>query len=252
MAATALHAAVEPSHRFYVGMAVTCAVIAFLGFTPTYWAPLAAGSIDEAPIVHLHAVLFSAWSLFFILQATLIANGRFAHHRAFGLAGISLATAMLLVGLATAIHSMSVQIEAGMGERARGFLIVPVTTILFFAAVMAVAIANRRRPEVHKRLIVLASVAILMAAVARLLRLALGKAGLLTGLPPIEFSALPAFATDLLIVAAIIHDWRTRGRPHPVYLVGGGLWLAIQFGRIPISKTPQWHAVADWLATFTA
>ncbi|MBM4218571.1 MAG: hypothetical protein FJ171_02830 [Gammaproteobacteria bacterium] len=130
---------------------------------------------------------------------------------------------MLLVGLATAIHSTNVQIAAGMAERARGFLIVPVITILFFAAVMAVAIANRRRPEVHKRLIVLASVAILMAAVARLLRLALTKAGPLTGPPPIEFSALPSLATDLLIVAAIIHDWRTRGRPHPVYLVGGGL-----------------------------
>lgn len=250
MVATAMEAAAGRPGRFYVGMAVTCAVTAFLGFTPTYWAPLAAGSVDEAPIVHLHAVLFSAWSLFFILQATLIASGRIAHHRAMGLAGISLATAMLFVGLATAIHSMNVQTAAGLGDRARGFLIVPVTTILFFAAIIAVAVANRQRPEIHKRLIVLASIAILMAAVARLVRFALGKTDALTGPPPIEFSALPALLTDLLIVAAIVYDWRTRGRPHPVYLIGGGLWLAIQLGRIPISKTPQWHVIAKWLAAF--
>ncbi|HEY7753557.1 MAG TPA: hypothetical protein VH856_07050 [Steroidobacteraceae bacterium] len=238
--------------RFFLVMALVCALIAFLGFAPTYWAPLAAGTLSEAPIVHLHGLLFSAWSLFFVTQAALIANGRARQHRALGLLGIALASAMLFVGLATAIHSAGAHIAAGFGDRARGFMIVPVTTILFFAVAVAVAIANRGRPEVHKRWMVVASVAILMAAVARIVRFLRFGTEFPPGPPPIEMSVVPALGTDLLIVAAILYDWRTRGRPHPAYWVAGGAWLAIQLLRIPFSRTPAWHAVADWLLAFAA
>jgi len=236
--------------RFYLALALACALVAFLGFVPTYWAPLATGSLAEAPIVHLHAALFSAWTLFFIGQAGLAGTGRIAQHRALGLVGISLASMMLFVGLATAIHSAEVHIAAGLGDRARGFMIVPVTTVLFFALAVGVAIANRRRQEVHKRWMVIASVAILMAAVARIVRFLRFGADVPPGPPPIEMSVVPALGTDLLIVAAMIHDWRTHGRVHPAYWIGGGAWLAIQLGRIPLSKTPQWQAVADWLLAF--
>lgn len=236
--------------HFYFGMALTCGLVGVLGFVPTYWAPLAAGSVAEAPIVHLHAALFTAWSLFFIAQTGLVAGGHTAHHRAFGLAGISLATAMLFVGLATAIHSAHALVAAGFGDRARGFMIVPVTTIMFFALAVGIAIANRGRPEVHKRWMLIGSVAILMAAVARIVRFLRFGTEVPAGPPPIEMSVVPALGTDLLIVAAMIYDWRTRGRVHPVYWVGGGAWLAIQLGRIPFSKTPQWQAAADWLLGF--
>ena len=236
--------------RFYFGMAVTCGLIALLGFLPTYWAPLASGSLSVAPVIHLHGLLFTAWAVFFVVQAHLATSGRIARHRALGLVGISLASLMLLVGLAAAIHSVETQIAAGQGVRGRSFMIVPVTTILFFACTVAIAIAKRRRTEVHRRLMLVASAAILMAAVARLVRLALTQSGQLTGPPPIEFSILPALITDLLIVAAMIHDRRTQGRVHPAYWIAGGTWLAIQLGRIPFSRTPAWQAVVDWLLGF--
>ena len=236
--------------RFYFALALVCALVAFLGFAPTYWAPLAAGSLAETPIVHLHAVLFTAWTLLFIVQARLAGTGRIARHRAFGLAGIALASSMLFVGLATAIQSAEAHSAAGFGDRARGFMIVPVTTILFFAVAVGVAIVNRSRPEVHKRWMLIASVAILMAAAARIVRFLRFGTDAPPGPAPLEMSIVPALGTDLLIVAAMIHDWRTRGRVHPAYWIGGGAWLAIQLGRIPYSKTSQWHAAADWLLRF--
>jgi hypothetical protein len=236
---------------FYVGMAITCALIAFAGFTPTYWAPMMAGTLDVAPIVHLHGLVFTAWTLFFILQTSLAASGRIERHRALGLLGVSLATAMLFVGLAAAIHSLENSIEAGYGDRAIAFSIVPMTTVTFFAGFVAGAVSNVRRPEIHKRLMVLASVAILMAAFARIVRMLVGRVAD-AGPPPVEFTVVPAIATDLLIAVAMIHDWRTRGRPHPVYLIGGGIWLAVQFGRIPFSHTPQWRAIAEWFLGFSS
>lgn len=250
MIADASVAVQAASERFFFRIAIVCALIAFAGFVPTYWAPLAAGSLAAAPIIHLHGLLFSAWAVFFVLQAHLATSGQVATHRALGLVGIALASAMLFVGLAVAIHSVEMQIAAGQGERGRSFMIVPVTTIGFFACTIAAAIANRRRTEIHRRLILVASAAILMAAVARLVRLVLIQTGQLTGPPPVEFSALPALITDLVIVAAMIHDRRTRGRVHPAYWIAGGAWLAIQLARIPLSRTPLWQAVVDWLLAF--
>lgn len=250
MAATILETTRAQTRFFYVGMALTCALIAFTGFTPTYWAPLLAGTLDEAPIVHLHGLVFTAWTLFFILQTSLAASGRIERHRTLGMVGISLATAMLFIGLTAAIHSVTNHIAAGHATRGISFSIIPITTVIFFAGTVAVAIANVRSPEVHKRLMVLASIVILMAAFARIIRMLMGRAGD-SGPPPVELTVLPAIATDLLIVAAMIHDWRTRGRPHPVYLIGGGLWLVVQMGRIPLSHTPLWRSVAEWLLGFS-
>jgi len=250
MAATTLETARAQTRFFYVGMALTCALIAFTGFTPTYWAPMLAGTLDEAPIGHLHGLVFTTWTMFFILQTSLAASGRIERHRAMGLVGISLATAMLFVGLAAAVHSLTNHTAAGHAAGAISFSIVPITTVIFFAGTVAVAIANVRRPEVHKRLIVLASIVILMAAFARIIRMLMSGVGD-SGPRPVEFTVVPAIATDLLIVAAMIYDWRTRGRPHPVYLIGGGLWLIVQMGRIPFSHTPLWRAVAEWFLGFS-
>ena len=129
---------------------------------------------------------------------------------AMGLLGISLASAMLFVGLAAAIHSVEAHIAVGFGDRARGFMIIPVSTMLFFALAVSVAITNRSRPEIHKRWILLASIAILMAAVARIVRFVRFGTDIPPGPPVVEMSVVPALGTDLLIVVAMIHDWRTR------------------------------------------
>jgi len=49
---------------------------------------------------------------------------------------------------------------------------------------------------------------------------------------------------DLMLVAATVFDWRTRGRPHPVYLVGGSVLLLMQLTRVPISATPLSDSIA--------
>jgi len=52
---------VATSHAryFYFYMALACIAVAFLGFAPTYWLPLASGSFSSTPVVHFHGLLFS-------------------------------------------------------------------------------------------------------------------------------------------------------------------------------------------------
>jgi hypothetical protein len=247
-------AVVSESRWFYVRMAYACAAVAVLGFVPTYWMPLATGGFEGASLLHFHGWLFTAWMAVFVLQARAAATHRFDRHRALGLAGIAVATAMLFTGLMVAVHAIERSATAGFGVEARTFAIVPISIILFFAGAVAAAVASVRRPDAHMRLMLVATISILPPAIARVVFLLLAPAGAARpgeGAPPTVLMALiPSFTANLLLVVAMAYDWRTRGRVHPVYIAAGIALLAMQLGRIPLSTSSAWHAVAGWLVAF--
>jgi hypothetical protein len=206
-------------------------------------------------MMHLHGLLFSLWTLFFLSQALLVANRRLKTHRAWGLFGISLATAMLFTGMAVAIQGLQFRLEAGHGDAARAFTIEPVSGVLMFACFVTAAILNLRRPEWHKRLMLVATTALLQAAVARFFFLAAtgGGPGARPGLgppQPIESTMIAGFLVELLIVAAMVHDWRSHGRVHPAYLSGFGVTVTVHLLRPVIGYTQAWYGFTDFLIAF--
>ena len=54
----------------------------------------------------------------------------------------------------------------------------------------------------------------------------------------------PALVACLLLIVAMMHDWRNRGRPHRVYVIGIIALVAIKLLDLPISETQAWHAFA--------
>jgi hypothetical protein len=237
--------AVASSHAryFYFYMALSCVAVAFLGFAPTYWVPMATGSFPSMPVIHFHGMLFFAWTLYFAFQTWLAASGRVARHRTIGMIGVSLATAMTIFGFLAAVNAMKRSAALGLTDAGIAFAIVPLSGILFFAVVFSLAIANTRQPETHKRLMLLAGISILDAAVARWFLTFLAPAGP-AGPPPVEITIIPALVAYLLLVPAMIFDWRRQGRPHPVYIYGGIALLAVKLLNWPISITPAWHVFA--------
>ena len=230
-------------NTFYVWMAGVFVLIAFGGFIPTYWAKLLTGSFPGAPIHHIHATLFFTWTVFFFVQTALVATGRIGDHRAWGLAGISLATAMAFTVVLAAIHSIKIAETINMGDQARRFSIVSLSALVVFATLFTLAIIKSRRSEVHKRLMLLAMIPLMHAAMARVFLTFFAPPGTV-GPPPVFVSVPPGLFVDLLIVAAVIYDWRTRGRPHPVYLIGGSAILAVQILCVPLSATAAWLSIA--------
>ena len=228
---------------FYFYMALSCAAVAFLGFAPTYWLPMARGSLQSTPLIHFHGLLFFAWTLYFVFQTWLAASGQVARHRTIGMIGVSLTTAMTIFGFLAAVTAMKRAAAVGLTDEGIAFAIVPLSGILFFAVVVTLAIANLRRPEIHKRLMLLAGISLLDAAVARWFLTFLAPPGP-PGPPPVPVTIAPAFVAYLLLVAAIVYDWRTRGRPHPVYVYGGIALLAVKLLNWPVSTSAAWHSLA--------
>jgi len=228
---------------FYFYMALSCMAVAFLGFAPTYWLPMATRSFPSLPVIHFHGMLFFVWTLYFAFQTWLAASGRIARHRTIGMIGVSLATAMTIFGFLAAVSTMKRSAAIGLTDAGVAFAIVPLSGILFFAVVFTVAVANTRDPETHKRLMLLVGISILDAAVARWFLTFLAPPGSV-GPPPVEVTIVPAFVAYLLLVVAVFFDWRARGRPHPVYIYGGTALVAVKLLNWPISTTAAWHSFA--------
>lgn len=228
---------------FYWWMALAFLFVAVLGFVPTYWAPMAAGTFTANPVIHIHAMIFFTWTLFFLVQTSLVQIGQTARHRAFGLVGISLATLMCVFGVLAALNSLVLATALGAGSAGEAFIIVPLSAIAMFAVLTGVAVANVKRPEIHKRLMLLATVAILDGPLLRPLK-AWVFTDLPPGPPPVSITLWASALTWIFIIAALAHDWRTRGRLHSVYLVGGGFIVIVGVLRLPVSELPAWRSVA--------
>ena len=154
------------SSRFYVGMAATFFVIAVVGFSPTFWIPMFKGTLHVSPITYVHALFFYSWTLLFLAQTFLAASGKLRLHRELGVLGVAVATGMCFAGMGVAINSLKRFEAAGMGAAERPISILSVAGILLFSTLFWAAILNVKRPELHKRLMMVAT-SLLLAGGAR-------------------------------------------------------------------------------------
>ena len=221
---------------FYIGMALVILITVFAGFSRSYFLKAQFGTPPLSTLLHVHGLVFTSWILLFLAQTTLVAARRTDIHRRLGVFGGVLAALLLILGTATAI----IRVKGGSapipGVPPLAFLAVPLFDMVVFASLVGAAFYYRHRADMHKRLMTLATVALLSAPIARL---------------PFEFmkAGPPAFfgLADLFIVALLVYDLATRRRVHPATIWGGLLILASQPLRLMIAGTPAWLAFARWV-----
>lgn len=220
---------------FYVGMAVAIVATAFAGFARTYYLRWHYDAPPLMPLLHLHGLVFTSWLLLLLAQTSLVAANRVDLHRRLGVAGAALAALMVVVGTVTAVT------RAGQGAAPTGvpplvFLAIPLGDMVMFAGLAGAGLWFRRRPDLHKRLMLLATTALMAAPIARL------PFGVLQAGPPAFFGL-----ADLFLVALIAYDLVTRRRVHRATLVGGLALVLSQPLRLMLSGTGAWLAFAAWL-----
>jgi hypothetical protein len=230
---------------FYLWMAGISVFVAFGGFIPTFWAKVAAGTFHAPPMIYVHGALLFSWTLFYFMQTALVAYGRTMDHRSWGLAGIALYSVMMCSILVAQMAVLKRADAQGMGDAARRFAAVSLCAWPLMAGIFTLAIVNVKRPQVHKRLMQLLIIGMLTPAIARVFLTLFAPPGAVGAGPPPAFVSLPpALVADLLILVAMFHDWRTRGRPHPVYVYGGLALLAQQVLTVPFAATATWMSIA--------
>lgn len=216
------------SHQFYIGITLFLIATVVTGFWQTYFGTLLSGGVTRPLVMHLHGAVFTGWMALLLLQVTLAATGRVRAHRRVGRVGIAYGVLVLVMGVIVTFAAPVMHVQAGRWtvDAAASFLILPIGDMFLFSGFFGAAIAYRHKPEIHKRLIVAATVALAFAAVGRL------------NLPLVVFFALWLAP----MAAAMAFDGLMRGRIHRVDAITTAV-MAVAFLRIFIMETERWRVI---------
>ena len=237
MASTSLDVPfIRPSDErpVYTYGAIAALVVLFVGFAPSYFLKGVFGGPELSTLKHVHGVVMTAWFTLFLVQVRMVATGHTALHRKVGVFGALLAMVVLAVGISAGMASARAGVTPIPQITPLQFLVMPIGEMVVFGTLFGAAIAMRKRSAYHKRLMLLASLAMLTPAFARLV----------TG-GPLVFYGL----TDGIILACIAYDTLKNRRVHPAFIGGLVFIVVVQFGRLALSQTPQWTAFAKWLVS---
>ncbi len=152
---------------FYFSMSLLVAGIVVWGFNHTVDQNLFHPAVPRPLILWFHGGAFSTWVLFFIFQSTLVRTHNVKWHRFFGWFGAGLATAMVVLGVMTAIVMTRFDSHTLHEPGGDAFLIVPFYDVAAFATLFTLAVLWRKKPELHRRLIFVATCGLLAAAFGR-------------------------------------------------------------------------------------
>jgi len=220
----------------YLALVLLLMVMVGLGFGP-YYRDLAMGQAKAHWLIHVHAAIYSGWLLLLLWQVLLVRRGHTKAHRRLGRFGIAYGGLVLLLGLVVALAAPALSVLSGRDTlaEAAAFMLLPLGDMLLFGGFFFAAIAYRRKPELHKRLMLLAAITLVFPAVARFAHGAGSMTMLLAWLLPLAL--------------AMVHDYVTQRRVAPVYLCGLVV-LVLGFARIGLMDSDSWIGFGSRILLF--
>ncbi len=224
--------------RFYPIIAIALAILIVLGFSRTYYLRFL---FDQPPLtilIHLHALVFTAWLLLFIVQTRFIAANNLRAHKKLGVAGAVLAAFVFLIGLISPFATMYPPVPRPAGLNALQFLAIPLFSIGLFGLFVVLGLSYRRRSAFHKRFMLLAMISVLGPPVARLIRFfGFGE----------HFVLIQASVAAFFILCALVYDAVKHRLLHPVFAIGGVLLVLSWPLRFYWARSEGWEAAMAWL-----
>jgi hypothetical protein len=221
---------------FFSAMIVALWAAVLYGFARTYFlAGMLSASLPNH-LIHIHGAAFTLWMVLLVVQSALISAKKVAWHRTLGMAGMGLAVAMVVLGVLAATDSLR-RGAAPLGLDAKTFFVIPISAIAMFAVLVYFAYRARRKPAVHKRLILIATIDIAGAAFAR------WPIAILQAKPPLLNLVTLAF-----LLAIVGYDLVSLRRVQKTTIWASLFVMVVQLVRVPIGFTPAWHSFATWVA----
>ena len=207
----------DRASSFYFFAGPLALLVILIGFSTTYFLPVASGSFSAPFFVHLHGAACLGWVLLLIAQAWMVRSTSTPRHRRLGVIALPLALTIWASGMATAGWAARRDFPE-LGISAASGIVGTVTGLSIFLALVVAAIICRKRPDWHTRLIRLATVALLWPAFFRWRHI-------LPIVPRPEITLALLLADSPILIAAI-RDQLRFGRVHPVWAIfGTGLFV---------------------------
>jgi uncharacterized membrane protein YozB (DUF420 family) len=246
-------------HWFYIGVALFVIVISVAGFAPS----IVDQSRRNAPmtlLVGAHGIVAASWLFLFLLQSLLVGTGRTDVHRRLGRMGPILAVTMIVVGVLMlrgdpdGSSDLSGDLARALSppgaprlspEEALPGVLFPLAGFLNFGVLVALGLWYRRRPEIHKRLMLFALFPLVVEPVMHLIGYLAGHFPALQGAGGVIASP----ASLLLLLVSATHDKLSQGRIHPVSLWTPALLFVWQSAlALVVFPSAVWREFAFWLA----
>jgi hypothetical protein len=222
---------------FFSSMAILLCVVVFIGFSATYFRAGMLRAPLPSPILHFHGAAFTLWMVLFVLQTAFISARRVAWHRSLGTIAFCLPPIMIILGVIAAVDALGRKVMIGTLDPTVSSAI-PLIGISAFTIVIFAAWRARRKPDAHKRLILLATIGLVEAAFGRFPWSRMGipqAAGAVTGL-------------GILVLLVLVYDLVSIHRIHRSTAWAAPLIFASGALAVPIGMTPVWHSFAGFLA----
>ncbi|HTU51820.1 MAG TPA: hypothetical protein VMF56_14605 [Acidobacteriaceae bacterium] len=219
---------------FYFFMSLLIAAIVVYGFSHTVEARLIHGVPRRPVLLWVHGVIFSGWVLFFIFQSLLVRTHNVRLHRTLGWFGAALGSAVFVVGVWIGIVMSRFRIQYFHGKGAVPDLALSWYDVTAFAVAFGLAILWRKKPEYHRRLILLATCALTSAAFGRFPAHILPAGWFFVGV-------------DFLVLLGVARDLIVDKRIHRVYAVGLPVFLVCQsiVMYTILNNPPVWANIAN-------
>jgi hypothetical protein len=220
---------------FFSLMPVLMWATVLFGFTKTYFG---AGMV-MAPLpnllIHVHGAAFTLWMVLLVVQTALISTQHVKWHMKLGVAGFCLAVLMVVLGSLAAVDALH-RGSGPLGLDPVSFFVIPVSGMLQFGVLVFFAYRLRRVAEAHKRLITIATITIMDAAVGR------WPVAILQQHPPMQDLVILAF---LLLV--VVYDLFSLHRFSKYTMWASLFVVVVHLGRVPFGLSAPWHAVVKHL-----
>jgi hypothetical protein len=228
--------------RYFLWAGATALAAVLVGFFKTFLLPNWQGSFHGPTIAYIHGGFVLAWILLFLTQAWWIQSRRIPRHRSLGAIAALVAPGVVVSTMAMGVFAMHRDVQAGLGELATSLLLGTITSPLIFFALVSAALVYRRQTEIHKRLMLLATISILWPAFFRFRHY-------FPQVPRPEW-IFGFLLPQLFLAAVMLADKLRFGRVHPVYW-----WVGLPFVAEAAFETwyfdsPRWRVVAHCLAGF--
>jgi hypothetical protein len=220
---------VAPLKFFFIAFASVSALLVIAGFSRTFFVPLARGTFSKPWFVFVHGLLFLSWISLLLIQAILAVRRRFTWHRRLGWVGASMIPLMTTSGAIVAYWATRRNVAAGQGADALSFFFGTLMDVFLFASLATAAVLTRRSPSIHKRLILIATLAVLGPAVGRI--------------SVIGSSA--DYITVILLFCIVIYDALTVRYVSRATVLGGTWLLVGLFTQTLIGNTTAWLSLAQ-------